>query len=714
MTYKFLRSSAAALIASGSLAPVALAQTATELPPIEAREGSADAGATGERGSGVSVPRADIETGLASTADPLMLISRQPGVEVQSNGGIASLPILRGLADDRVGVLIDGQAITGYCPNHMNSATSYINAARVERIVVTPTLSPVSLGGDNIAGIISVESRAPEFSAGGIEYSGEVATRYRSVSNGVGASLQASLIGERFSLRYDAGWNKADNYKSGSGDEVRSSLFESYEHTLLLAAQPAEDVLLWVRLGRQGVPYEGFPNQRMDLTDNTSDSVQLHAEGPAGPGKLVAEAAWRQVDHEMNFLSDKGGTPTGGMPMITKGEDVSAKLSYDLETGAAGRVRLGAEVFQASMYDYWPAVAGSLMMSPLDYININDGERNRTALWAEWEANPAPHWSTLLGLRQERVEMDTGDVQPYSYMAMNMADAAAATAFNAQDRAREDDNLDVTAKAVWTPGKNTMIEFGAAQKTRSPNLYERYAWGRGSMTSSMTNFTGDGAGYVGDINLEPEVARSLAATLDWTDGADNGRALKVSAWASKVDDYIDADQIGVLMAGFPMLQFANHDAELFGFEAAGALPLAVTQTGALRLTGSLAWTRGENTGTGDNLYNIVPLKGLLALENRKGVWTQALEVELVGEKDEVNALRHELVTPGYGLLHLRAGGELGPFRIEAAVENLLDHEYDLPLGGIAFGDYKYGGRVGPFHQVAGPGRSFNLSVAYAF
>ncbi|OYW81721.1 MAG: hypothetical protein B7Z22_15275, partial [Hyphomonas sp. 32-62-5] len=148
----------------------------------------------------------------------------------------------------------------------------------------------------------------------------------------------------------------------------------------------------------------------MDLTDNTSDSVQLHAEGPAGPGKLVAEAAWRQVDHEMNLLSDKGGAATGGMPMITEGEDVSAKLSYDLETGAAGRVRLGAEIFQASMYDYWPAVAGSMMMGPLDYININDGERNRTALWAEWETHPAPRWSTLLGLRQERVEMDTGEV----------------------------------------------------------------------------------------------------------------------------------------------------------------------------------------------------------------------------------------------------------------------------------------------------------------
>ncbi|MBY9068281.1 TonB-dependent receptor [Hyphomonas sp. WL0036] len=715
MKHNFLRSSAAALVASGSFLPMALAQEATELPPIEALEDSFSTSGTGGQDGGYSVSRKDVEAGIAASADPLMLLSRKPGVEVQWNGGIASLPVLRGLADDRVGVLIDGMQVTNYCPNHMNPATSYINAARVERIVVTPTLSPVSLGGDNIAGVIAVESREPEFSAGGVEYSGEAGIRYRSVSNGMGASLQANLIGERFSARYDAGWNKADNYKSGSGDEVRSTLFESYEQSLLLAAQPAEDVLFWVRFSQQGAPYEGFANQRMDLTDNKSSSVQLHGEGPVGPGILVGEASWREVDHEMNFLSDKGGAANGGMPMITEGKDVSAKVSYDMPVEGVGRVRLGAEMFQASMYDYWPAVPGSMMMAPLDYININDGERNRTGVWAEWEAHPAPEWSTLLGLRYERVETDTGDVQPYSYTGMmNMADAMAANAFNAADRAREDDNLDVTAKAIWRPADSTMIEFGAAQKSRSPNLYERYAWGRGNMSTSMTNFTGDGAGYVGDINLKPEVARSLAATIDWSDGKEYGRALKASAWASRVEDYIDADQIGTLMDGLPILQFANHEADLFGIELSGALPVWENDLGTGRLTGLLAWAEGENKETGDNLYNIVPLKGIFALENRKGAWTQALEMELVDDKDRVNGLRQEIRTAGYVLLHLRAGGEVGPFRIEAAIENLLDQDYDLPLGGIAFGDYKYEGRVGPFRQVAGPGRSLNLSVSVGF
>lgn len=704
-------------LAGTALAPAA-AQTPTQLPPIDAQPDDAPAqaatpnpAAPGSR----TLTKPEIERRRLSSPDPLALISRDPGVAVQSNGAIASLPVLRGLSDDRVGVLIDGQAATNYCPNHMNPVTSYIDASRVERITVTPTLSPVSAGGDNIAGIISIETRAPEFSAGGVEIFGEAGARYRSVANARGASLEANIAGEKLSARYEASYNKADNYEAGDGREVRSTLHENSDQSLLLAAAPAEDVLFWVRIGRQGVPYEGFANQRMDLVDNTSTSVQLHGEGPAGPGRLTADAAWRDVDHEMNFLSDKGGAATGGMPMISEGEDLSAKLKYELPVQGVGDVRLGAEIFQASLDDYWPAVPGSMMMSPNDYININDGERNRTGLWAEWEAAPAEAWSTLFGLRYERVEMDAGEVQPYAWTGMmNMADAMAAAAFNARDRAREDDNLDLTAKAVWRPTDQIALEFGAAQKTRSPNLYERYAWGRGSMAASMTNLTGDGAGYVGDIDLEPEVARSLAATLDWTAPREDGAQLRLSAWASQVEDYIDAVRIDTLSDGLPLLQFANAEAELYGLEASGSTPLASSGLGDTRLTGSVSWSKGTNEDTGDNLYNIAPLKGLLALETTKGVWTHALEVELVDQKDTVNALREERETGAYALVHARLSAELGRVTLTGAIENLFDQTHDLPLGGLAFGDYIYAGRTGPLQQVRGPGRSVNLGLSVAF
>jgi iron complex outermembrane receptor protein len=44
----------------------------------------------------------------------------------------------------------------------------------------------------------------------------------------------------------------------------------------------------------------------------------------------------------------------------------------------------------------------------------------------------------------------------------------------------------------------------------------------------------------------------------------------------------------------------------------------------------------------------------------------------------------------------------------------LDTAYDLPLGGVSFGDFKAEGGVPPIRPLPGPGRSINLSLTYAF
>ena len=61
------------------------------------------------------------------------------------------------------------------------------------------------------------------------------------------------------------------------------------------------------------------------------------------------------------------------------------------------------------------------------------------------------------------------------------------------------------------------FEAGYARKTRSPNLYERYAWSTNPMAALMNNFVGDGNGYVGDIDLKPEVAHTFSASVDLHD-----------------------------------------------------------------------------------------------------------------------------------------------------------------------------------------------------
>src|SRR4030065_1291401 len=98
-------------------------------------------------------------------------------------------------------------------------------------------------------------------------------------------------------------------------------------------------------------------------------------------------------------------------------------------------------------------------------------------------------------------------------------DPVSEAAFNAADRKKTDHNLDLTALARFTPDATRTIEFGYAQKTRSPNLYQRYSWSAHSMSMRVINMAGDGNGYVGNTELKPEVAHTASARFDRPDRA---------------------------------------------------------------------------------------------------------------------------------------------------------------------------------------------------
>mgnify|MGYP006188643405 CR=1 FL=1 len=112
-------------------------------------------------------------------------------------------------------------------------------------------------------------------------------------------------------------------------------------------------------------------------------------------------------------------------------------------------------------------------------------------------------------------------------------------AFNAADRQRTDHNVDLTAMARWQLDDAQTLEFGYAHKERSPNLYERYTWSTWDMAAVMNNFAGDGNGYVGDIDLNPETAHTFSTTFD-LHSVDGCQQLEVTPFYTRVNDYIDA------------------------------------------------------------------------------------------------------------------------------------------------------------------------------
>lgn len=671
----------------------------------------------------------------AATSDTAALLQDQPGVALRQAGGVSSLPAIQGLADDRLRIKVDGMDLIASCPNHMNPALSYLDPSNVGKLSVYAGISPVSVGGDSIGGTIIAETRAPEFAQSGDPAiaKGQLGAFYRSNNQARGGNLSATYATENVNIHYAGAYAKAGNYKTGgdfkrsivtgrightlSLDEVGSTAYETQNHTLGTAIKSGEH-LVEAKIGYQNMPEQLYPNQRMDLLDNEQKRLNLRYLGDFTWGALEARAYYEKVDHTMDFGADKrfwygsasggntgiGGTGNGapcspisntcaaGMPMYTEGRTLGASLKADIELSAKDLMRVGGEIQQYRLDDWW--TPSGAMMFPNTFTNINNGERDRTAIFAEWEKRIDAQWMTLAGIRFEHVRTDADDVTGYNNTnAMGSNQTRDSTAFNNQSHGNSDNNWDLSALARYTRDAGMDVEFGFARKVRSPNLYERYTWSTWQMAALMNNTVGDGNGYFGDQQLKSEKAHTVSATFDWH-AADREWAFKATPFYTHVTDYIDAVQwdstsntarTTLLKNQFTVLRYTNQSARLFGLDLSGHMPLAETAIGKFGLKGLLNYTDGENRDTGDNLYHIMPLNAKLTLTHKHDQWNNGVEIVMVKEKDDVSEMRNEIKTPGYSLVNLRSSYSWKRARLDVGLDNLFDKKYYLPLGGAYVG-----------------------------
>ena len=678
----------------------------------------------------------------SSTSDAARLLEDVPGVSLYGAGGVSSLPVIHGLADDRLRIKVDGMDLISACANHMNPPLSYIDPSDVGSIQVFSGITPVSVGGDSVGGAIVVNSAAPEFSkpGEGTLLMGQAGAFYRSNGNGKGGNVSMTVANDKLSLTYSASTAESGNLRAAedfkaaglaapgrawlAGDEVGSSRYKSGNQSLGVALRH-ENHLVELKFGMQDIPYQGFPNQRMDMTGNDSQQINLRYVGQYQWGALEARAYNEKTRHKMQFGDEKrfwyGPTSNvPGMPMDTQGKNTGVLVKADVALTEHDVLKVGAEVQNYSLKDWWLPSGGG--MAPNTFWNINEGERDRIGVFAEWEARWGSQWLSQIGVRSETVTMNTGAVQGYNTSATYLVDA---TAFNATNRQRTDNNLDLSALARYTPDATQTFEFGYAQKTRSPNLYERFAWSTGGMAMRMVNWVGDGNGYVGNINLKPEVAHTISATAKLHDAAQEKWGLNLTPYLTYVQDYIDASACSVTRGscnavnpttGFLHLTFANQSARIYGLDISGFMSLAKSSDyGSFTATGMASYLQGKNTTTGNRLYNIMPLNAKLAVVQRIGSWTNTIEAHLVDAKTNGSRVRNEIKTAGYGLLNLRSSYAWKKARLDISLENALDKFYASPLGGAYVGQGTTMNTSAPYGiAVPGAGRSINVGVSVSF
>jgi len=534
--------------------------------------------------AGVSAVVDDLLSKSATTSDTASLLRDVPGAFVYGAGGVSGLPVLDGLADDRLHVDVAGMPLLSACANHMNPPLSYIDPSHVGDIRVYPGIVPVSVGGDSVGGAILVKPPAPSFASPGQEIltKGEIGSFFRGNGNAYGGNLSATAATENFSINYSGSYVRSENYTAGgnfmpagpafnwpantlpftrfgsptpwlAGNEVGSTAYQAQNHDVAVALRH-ENHLLQFDLSFQHIPYQNYPNQRMDMTENRSVFGNLRYTGQFDWGVFEAQAYHQSVRHIMDFGEDKqyyyGSLKTilaPGMPMDTAAQNTGAKLNANINLSDRHILRVGGEYQQYHYDEWWPPSPAILPkgytsggMAPWAFININDGQRNRLDVFAELESRWNSEWLTQLGVRGDTVMMNAGPVHGYS-SAYDSAPLYPATKFNNSDRSRTDQNWDVTGQATYTPGVTQTYSFGYSQKSRSPNLYERYAWSPSIMPMEMIGWFGDGNYYVGNLNLQPEVAHTISVTADWHD-APKDIGLQVTPYFTYISNYIDVQR----------------------------------------------------------------------------------------------------------------------------------------------------------------------------
>jgi iron complex outermembrane recepter protein len=694
-------------------------------------------------------------------SDTAALLAGIPGLSLYGNGGVSALPVIHGMEDDRVRTVLNGMNLISACANHMNPPLSYIDPSNVGGIKVFAGITPVSVGGDSIGGTISVTSPGPRFAAAGqgTLLGGQAGSFYCSNGNSYNAHLGFAVSGENLSMTYNGSVSHSGNYRAArdfkaggmaaadqgwlAGNSVGSSRYQSQNHALNLALRHRNH-LFELAVDLQKIPFQGFPNQRMDMTSNESARANLHYTGQYRWGALEARIYGDLTRHKMDFAKDKqflyGSAATfiaPGMPMDTKGLNLGATVQADILLSGRDTLAVGFEAQRYRLDDWWPPSPPVLPagytsggMAPDTFVNINNGRRDRLGMFAELESRWNPRWTTVLGVRGDAVLMNTGAVQGYNSGTMyNGGPLFPVTTFNAADRQRTDNNIDATALARYKRSATLDFEAGFARKSRSPNLYQRYAWSTNTMAMAMVNFAGDGNLYTGNLGLKPEVAHTASATVNWHDVSKEERGIAFTPYVTYVHDYIDVRRCPTTVcgtsaaviasataaSGFVYLQFVNQSARLSGADLSAHSVLAKTgRTGSLSATGVLSIVRGENRTTGSDLYNIMPVNLRLALVHKSGGWTNTIEEQLVDSKAKVSQVRNELRTGGYGLMNLRTSYDWRTVRLEAGFENVLNKYYAAPLGGAYVGQGRTMSATGiPWGiPIPGMGRSFCVGVTW--
>jgi iron complex outermembrane receptor protein len=613
-----------------------------------------------------------------------------PGFSVIRKGGTDGDPVFRGMAASRVNILLDGEQALGGCGMRMDPPTAYVFPEAYDRIVVVKGPQTVLHGPGNSAASVSFERDVVRFEGPG----------YEAYASALGASAgRNDLVGDlragnpSFYGQLTGTRAESDDYEDGAGNRVHSA-YERWSTSGAIGWTPDDATLVEL----SGIASDGeaaYADRAMDGVMFDRENVGLSVGRDDDTGLVrgyEVQAYYNYVDHVMDNFSLRDFTPTPTMTGKTvqnpDRRTMGGKATLDLVSAAGTAATVGTDL-QENQHSL-RATMNQDLMPYQGMARVEDAWFRSIGLFGELNHPLASRDRIVAGLRadawrardqRETLRIGMGTVP-------NPTAGAERETWLPSGFARYERDLE---------GRPATVFAGLGHVQRFPDYWELVSAGKESVDSLSA------------FDTDPEKTTQLDTGFVI---AGSRLSASVSAFFSDVDDYI-LIQTGYMKGMRSTTVTRNIDARTWGGEADATYAL----TARWRLTGTLAYTHGENRTDGLPLAQMPPLELRTGLDYTGARWSAGALWRVVAEQDRYAVRQGNVVgqdlgrTGGFGVLSLNAGWKPAPgVLVSAGIDNVFDKAYaeHLSRGGAAVSGYEQTTRVNE------PGRTLWLKASAKF
>lgn len=586
-------------------------------------------------------------------------ISGLPGVRATFYGPNASRPIIRGLGEDRIRLLLNGLAgidASTVSPDHAPA----IDGLEAVSIEVLKGPAALRFGSNAIGGVVNVvdgrlPSALPDKAIGGDVFLGT-----SSVENAKSGAFQLSGTTGDYVFRLDGLARSNDDYevpgfvqtealRAITGDTNEGTAFNTRGEIWALGASGARitDRINLALSVRETKSTYGIPSEEafIDLSQTRVDG-QVVLKSIGFIDSLALSATTGDYKHSEIELSGQTGTVFENQGYEGR---IEARLKpmgsfdglYGLQFGSNDFSAAGEEAF--------------ILPVTIEHVGLFGFQRYKAA-----------GWGGEIGARFEQ--------RTYSGLAGQ----------------RDFDLGSGSASIFATPFEGVRATLSLSRTQRAPTEVELFANGPHAAT---------GAFEIGDADLQTETAESVELGLTWRLG---DWRVQSNFWRAEFDGFVAFSPTGETEDDLPVFAVTQADAVLSGYELQVTGSIWRGARWSLSGDAALDYVQGRYAG-GGFIARLPPQLTTIGLDWRSDTLSARGEVQILSDQTKVAAF--ETITAGSTTYNLRLGWKpatLGDaFEVTLEGRNLTDEDVREATSFLK-------------DQLPKPGRSVRVSLLTRF